>query len=308
MEILDFLNKYNYVITHTPHLQEDWNRVKNCDPSHFVFLMEQLIEKRFPETLIKDLFNSAPNEIKDEFKNHSDLFKWSAAFHSEEIIEFFYENLNIKNEHEQGAINAAIINFRLDNLKTLNKFGINVFADNHFCQAIQRSHQTKSSAIVEYYLQNKDKFEMTDFSKDLLCNQHESLLRWMTKDQNLEQLSYLIKQGAKFDRGELLKTACANGEIQCLKYLLDSDDFKLRPDVPPLNEKAISEGFIFSISAEEMELVEYFIFEKNIKKTRSISSKIKDRPEIASLFLARDINNELLQKKSQVNSPKRIKI
>jgi ankyrin repeat protein len=307
MHISEFLQKYEYrVNTITKEFMVDWENVKKHNISVLPLLMEQIIEKQYNSNLIIDLYNSAPDKQKEEFKNHPDLFKWAAAYQFPEVIKFFHKELNVKDE--QGAINAAIINFRLDNLKTLVSLGINVFTDKYFCQAIKRSYQPQQSDIVEYYLDNKDKFEMTDFSKDLLIKQHKELVGWAISDKNLDKVSYLIKEGSEFNKGELFNKVCMNGHLKAVKYLLNSEDFKLRPDVPQLTDKELSEGFMYAVWNEHMDIVEYLVFEQNIKKTRHITSNTKENPEIISLFRARDLNRDLKNKDDNTKTAKKLKI
>lgn len=307
MKLLDFLNKYEYNMdVRSSEFKTDWEYLKKYNIFDINFVMEQIVEKRFPSNLIKDLFDFCPSKQTEELKNNLNLFKWAAAFNSKETIDFFHKNLTAIDE--DGAINAAIINFRLDNLQALTALGINVFTDKNFCQAIQRSYQPRSSKIIEYYLENKDKFHMTEFSKDLLIKQHDQLVDWTIRDDSLDQVKYLIQEGSQINRGELFEKVCMNGELECVKYLLTNENFQLRMDVPILTEKEISAGFMYAVYNEHIHIAEYLVFEQNIKQTRYISAKIKDRPEITSLFRARNLTTNLVIKDSNEKSLKKIKI
>lgn len=308
----DYLNKYEFESrrdTKSHSFRNDWISLKESvkdNVSDIRFLMEQFVEKKFPTSMIKELFVLNPNN--EQIKNHPDLFKWAAAFHSEPLIRFFHENLNTKDE--EGAINAAIINYRLDNLKTLKKLGINVFSEKHFCQAIQRSYQLNSSEIVDYYVLYVNKFETTEYSKNIL-NENQRLIFWAANRGSLNTVDYLIQQGNKFDRKDLIIYACEEGKLDVVKYLVESKNFRNRKDIAPLKEKDLSEIFLRAANFSNQDIVEYLIFEKNVKFTKEIASFLASEHYLGhegheNLFKIRDANNKLTKEltvKDEVQKP-----
>jgi hypothetical protein len=164
MNIIEFLKEYEGNLKFkTESFTNDWKLLKDDNKDNIQtlsFLIEQMIERRFPFIFIKELFLLNPNN--EELKNNPDLFKWSAAFHGTQAIKFFYENSNIKDD--DAAITAAIINGRLDNLRSLEELGLNIFTEKHFCQAINRKVSIAESGILEYYVENVDKLQITEYS------------------------------------------------------------------------------------------------------------------------------------------------
>lgn len=192
MDFLDFLTKYTVTASSKlppmTEFREDWKKLSEANNynRYAAFVMEQMIENRFPSILIKELFNL--NSNNKEILNNPDIFKWSAAFHFGPLIEFFYKNLNIKDE--DGAINAAIINGRLDNLKTLEKLGLNVFSEKHFCQVMNRDISIGRSNIFEYYIDNIDKVEITEYANKIL-QKHDYLIDRCPEVENLFKIKIL---------------------------------------------------------------------------------------------------------------------
>jgi hypothetical protein len=298
ISLLVFLNKYEhqcYDIKNfqTDEFKKDWDGVKDKykdDIPSIRLLLEQLIEKRFPTFLIKELFNA--HSDKDEIKKNEDLFKWAAAFHGKQLINFLYLNMEVKNE--QGAVNAAIINFRLDNLQALNELGINIFSEKHFCQAIGRSHQPNKSDIIEYYLENRDKFQITEYGNQKL-KEHTRLIEWVIQKDDFDKVKYLFEQGVGANRGNLLKDACSEGSLNRVKYILHSKDFNILKENKKLTSKEIDEAFIFAASGEHHELINYFISEYNLKYSNGLKRELKsyELTEIQKLFEVRDDRNTL---------------
>lgn len=298
MKFMTFLTKYehsSYDIKNyqTAEFNRDWDNVKDKYKENIPtirLLLEQMIEKKFPTFLIKELFNL--HSDKNEIKKNEDLFKWAAAFHSKQLINFLYLNMDVKNE--QGAVNAAIINFRLDNLEALNELGINVFSEKHFCQAIGRSHQPRSSEIVEYYLDNKHKFKITEYSKQKL-QEHTELIDWVIKKEDFDKVKYLIEQGVGVNRGSLLKEACSDGSLNRVKYILNSKDFDILKENKKLSSKELNEAFIWAATGEHQEIINYFISEYNIPYTIGIKKDLElyELTEVQKLFEVRDNRNAL---------------
>lgn len=293
-----FLNKYEkkcYDIKNfqTDEFKRDWNTIKNKyneDIPSIRLLLEQLIEKRFPASLIKDLFTEHSN--KDEIKKNEDLFKWTAAFHGKELINFLYLNMDIKNE--QGAVNAAIINFRLDNLKALNDLGINVFNEKNFCQAIARSNQPSSSDIVEYYLENKDKFEIGDYGKKALIA-HTELIQWVFRSEKFDMVNYLLEQGVEVNKIDILNIACMDGSLNGVKYILESESFNLLVGNKNLTSTQLDKAFIWAATSDYKDIIDYFINDYNIKYSKQIKAELNlyQLDNIKKLFEIRDLTKAL---------------
>jgi hypothetical protein len=316
MQLINFLNKYekHYHDLNTfksESFKSDWNKIKNKykdDIPSIRLLLEQLTEKRFPTFLIKELFNL--HSDNDEIKQNKDLFKWAAAFHGKELINFLYENMEVKDEF--GAVNAAIINFRLDNLKALSELGINVFNEKNFCQAINRSNQPKSPDIVNYYLENKDKFEISDYGVSKL-KEHTQLIAWAIENEDFDKSRYLIEQGVGADRNSLLRSACMDASLNRVKYILESKDFDMLIDNKKLTSENLATAFMWAATTEAEDIVNYLIFDYKIPYFKEIKKEIKEHEldNVKKLFEIRKNHNALhkeLSTQSEVVPKKKLKL
>jgi hypothetical protein len=87
---------------------------------------------------------------------------------------------------------------------------------------------------------------------------------------------------------------CLAEDLNEIKYLLTSPDLKNRPDIH-FNK---DESFGQLINDENLEIIQYLIFEHNIEKTKDIVNQLGSWPndfkqEVEKLFTIRDFKNSL---------------
>jgi len=103
-----------------------------------------------------------------------------------------------------------------------------------------------------------------------------------------------------------LSIACAEGKLEVVKYLLTSSDLKEHANVYAKETEA------FKVACNRLceEVVEYLIFEFNIEKNQDIINilsfpKTPFDARVANMFTMREVNSELSQELNSDNTDKR---
>lgn len=153
-------------------------------------LLETLLEKNVSNECITQIFNFTKEHVKD----NENLFKWACAFRHPEIIQLFFDNLNIK--PEEPAINASIINFKLENLICLEMLGFDIYKEKYFSQAIARSYQNRKINIIHYYIKNLNKFSTNEISVYSLkqLSEHDFVLDNAFKIGSIKMIDWFLKE------------------------------------------------------------------------------------------------------------------
>lgn len=160
------------------------------DPLAANLLLETLLEKDVSNECITQIFNFTKEYVKD----NENLFKWACAFRHPQIIELFFDNLTIK--PEEPAINASIINFRLENLICLEMLGFDIYKEKYFAQTIARSYQNRKINIIHYYIKNLNKFPGNEISAYSLkqLSEHDFVLDNAFKIGSIKIIDFFLKE------------------------------------------------------------------------------------------------------------------
>jgi hypothetical protein len=119
---------------------------------------------------------------------------------------------------------------------------------------------------------------------------------------NLDEVRYLLTSpelqihadAEKFiDSG--LELACSGGHLELIKYLLFSPELKKNANLHAYEHDYIHTPFVNALSANQLKIIEYFIFELNIERKPYIDEyfKYSPNPQIENLFILRDLNNSM---------------
>lgn len=161
MNILDFIKKHSkYNPTDHADWENDWNSLlkKSKENNSLVLCFHTLLEEGYSFEHIKKIIDYDPIGKKEIFEDEN-TFKWACAFGNRYLI--IYLNDKVKTHNIAGAITATFLQYRLDNLQTLELLGYekDIYTEPNFCQAVSRANQAGCSLnIVEFFCSNFDKF------------------------------------------------------------------------------------------------------------------------------------------------------
>lgn len=171
MNILDFIKKYEYSKVfkgeYSKDFKEDFNLLlKNSKKNDsLVLTFHTLLESYFPFEVLKNVIEY-DEDGKEQILTNENTFKWSCAFGNKYLLLYLNEKIDEKDKNIASSVNAAIMQYRVDNVHTLVLMGYEkeVFTENAVLQAISRSRQTGAGLnIVDYLLRNKDKWKMSEY-------------------------------------------------------------------------------------------------------------------------------------------------
>lgn len=195
-------------------------------------------------------------------------------------VELYEHYKNCPTEVLSGSLIDACCLGRLDRVKFLiNKMDVDINFNND--QAFREACRSRCFDIVQYLLTSKE------------LNKHSQINN--CPEDTVSGLSY----------------ACVNGDLNLVKYLLSSPDLKELADIHQNNDNAFKLAFY----REHDAILEYLIFEHKIPYTEDIKSHIASvvtytakenyQKHVDSMFLARELNNELSPK---ALNPKKVKL
>jgi ankyrin repeat protein len=108
-----------------------------------------------------------------------------------------------------------------------------------------------------------------------------------------------------------LTEACAYGRTEIVKFLLSTDNIQLKPNIHTKKDNAFGK----LLELEEGELLRYFIFDLNIKKSRFIKKYLQENSnkftqQVSDWFKLRELNKQLNKEFDSdiLNNSKRLKI
>ena len=110
-----------------------------------------------------------------------------------------------------------------------------------------------------------------------------------------QELKQRYKKYNKQQLNDEFISACANGHLEVVKYLLTGTDLKEHANIHANND----EGFIWACSRGHLEIVKYLILDMSIEKTKHIEdylNKNQDNKcvkEAIELFKIREFNQKL---------------
>jgi hypothetical protein len=134
------------------------------------------------------------------------------------------------------------------------------------------------------------------------------LFMYAFENNHLDVVEYLLNspkaeniKNESIKSGQLLKNACAYGNLDAIKFVFNAPQLKDKIDIH------VNKDDCFRILARQNkeEILNYFIFELELNRTKYIDNylKVNQRKDIDSMFEARDLqkelNNELKDNKSE---------
>ena len=103
------------------------------------------------------------------------------------------------------------------------------------------------------------------------------------------------KKFNKNDLDEVFVSACSAGDLDVVKYLLESDELKEHADIHAENDF----GFILACNNGHLDVIKWLIFDYNIEKTKEISNFLKSNKDddfvaqVKEMFASRDLKEDL---------------
>lgn len=171
MNILEFIKKYEYTKVfngeYNKEFKNDLNSllINSKENKSLVLTFHTLLESYFPFEILKDVINY-DEKGKEEILTNENTFKWSCAFGNKYLLLYLNDKIKEENKHIASSVNAAIMQYRVDNIQALSLMGYEkeVFTEPAILQSISRSQQTGAGLnIVDYYFKNKQKWKMTPY-------------------------------------------------------------------------------------------------------------------------------------------------
>lgn len=283
MNLNFFISKYsdlptNYFSQSNSNFEIDFQCLKRIiaqDPNTINLAIEKFIENKFPIQYIKQLVTL--NYENDLIINNNNLFKWACAFHDKELILYFKSIL--KNIDYDGAINASIINGRFENFLLLVKLEAPVFQEKYFSKSIQRFNQNPDVFLqfIDYYITNKDKFNITEFSLYLLNNNLDLLDQALHKNNDLNiynnTIDYLLSSSYPIlTIKKTLRILVLSNNLKLIKKFLNSEKVHNL-----LTQKDMDDFLVEFCNTEKnqfnhisLEIVKYILLDKNIPYNSNI--------------------------------------
>ena len=176
MNILEFIKKYEYTKVfngeYNKEFKNDLNSllINSKENKSLVLTFHTLLESYFPFEILKDVINY-DEKGKEEILTNENTFKWSCAFGNKYLLLYLNDKIKEENKHIASSVNAAIMQYRVDNIQALSLMGYEkeIFTEPAILQAISRSQQTGAGLnIVDYYFKNKQKWKMTPYIESRL--------------------------------------------------------------------------------------------------------------------------------------------
>ena len=108
-----------------------------------------------------------------------------------------------------------------------------------------------------------------------------------------EEFYEIFKGSSKKDLNWGYISACQQGSVDKVKYLLSSPDLNKHADIHAWSDL----GFTCACVRKNLEIIEYLIFDMNIEKTKKIEKYLKNKPneQVKKWFRLRELNNKLEQ-------------
>ena len=118
--------------------------------------------------------------------------------------------------------------------------------------------------------------------------EHKPDIILMDKD---EEFHKRCKDFSKAQINSVFLECCHNGNLERIKYVLHSPDLREHADI----HAHYDSGFGYAAQFGHTEVVEYFIFDMNIEKTKFITANLKPKhkDKIENMFRLRDLNAKL---------------
>lgn len=223
------------------------------------------------------LFN---DKLLYEPDNLEEAFKTACAYGSFDIIDYYLyseemkDKISLKRSIQDGFFSTCI-NGRLDVLEFLFT-------------------KEECKSVIDVTLNDNEAFKTACEYANL------DIIKYLLTSPNINKE---VDVHAEFDAA--FRRACVNGNLDVINYLLSSPELKTKVDIHTDDDS----GFISAI--EHIHVIEYFIFEKNIEKTKTIDKflTLNHFDNIQKMFEIRDFNQKLNHSLSDESSKtKRIKM
>lgn len=154
------------------YVARNFNKYLSLNIDEKNFLLETLICECYPEENILLVYNS------DNFSDNPNLFKWTCAYGSGDLIRAMAPGLKVD---IMGAINAAIINYNKETfLYLLQEYPQDVLQDRFFSQAIARATGYKRTGIVSLFLEHLHSID---------CFQESHIERYLSLESEFFEIS-----------------------------------------------------------------------------------------------------------------------
>lgn len=265
MQIIDFIKKYNGSYNEQ---DKDWKKnwtallKKSKESGTLTLCFHTLLEQGFSFAYLKEIIEYDENGKTDILKEEN-TFKWACAFGNRYLI--IYLNDKVKTHNLSGAINATFLQYRLDNLKTLELLGYEkeIYTEPNLCQAISRANQAGCGLdIVEHLFQNIDKFpKLSSYVWNELEKQE-----WLYKIRDREHTKTLeillnlksekIKKEVLNHTNDIVGIALVENKVNILNQVMNS---YLRKDFIEHYQKIKNKNLRENLSVDENNNVQYII-------------------------------------------------
>jgi hypothetical protein len=138
-------------------------KTSSLDDMFIKFCLERAVERDIATKKIQTLFEYSDN------KSNPDLYKWACAFSGLETVIYLEENMTYKSI--PSAVTAAICHYRKDTLAYMINKGHNVLTEAHFCMAIYRAGQKKTTFVLDVFKENIDKIkDLSDYAAECVAD------------------------------------------------------------------------------------------------------------------------------------------
>lgn len=231
MNIIEFTKKYakNHNEKTKAWVLDLEDLLKECKKSCSLDLcFHTLLESGFSFNHLKEIIEY-DEKGKENILSDENTFKWACAFGDKDLIVYLHDKVNVHNI--AGAITATFLQYRLDNLITLEELGYEkeIYTEPNLCQAISRANQVGCGLnIVEYLFNNLVKFpKLSSYVWKELENQ-----KWLYKICDTEHAKTLevllslksekIKKEILDHCNDIMGIALVNHKVDILKQVMNS--------------------------------------------------------------------------------------
>lgn len=277
---------------------EEWMKIiQSIDSKTRKVHFEKFLEEKMSGEKLIQLLNY-DQKTKQEILQDRNTFKWTCAYGDKVLLKELWSNKVVYDEFT--AIQACIMNSRLDNLCFLEEMGFSLYLDTHLNQLLSRSLQNNYNMnIVLKYLKNLDKISLLEITIKKIKESDWSNIPEIYKKESIffPFLEIYKKEDLHSMRSSIYQKAIsfASKEIWELLYIKNYQEIKNFFQKTDINTISFPYDYFYNPKnvKDFCEVLAYLIEKKLID-----SKKINIENIISIIRIDANLTNQLIEKQN----------